>query len=427
MKTKIKISVKVLLFLLLTGFSFLHNAGAEVLSWSDCVQIACENNPDLISATAKIDEVRADKSITKSAILPQVSSSLAASKSKSGSREATESYSYSVSAKQLLFDGAKSYNSIKSANINIKEEEYNYLVKSSDVRLTLRTVFAGLLRAQDLVSLTESIAKRRKQNLKMIELRYDAGREHKGSLLTAEADLANAEFEVDQAVRNLSLAKTKMLKVLGAKASIDISVAGDFTVEHRLESKPEFAYLADTTPFLQALIMRKESARLNLNGTKSEFFPKVYLNGSTGSSGSEWTPDEDNWSFGLSVSFPIFEGGRRIAEVKKAKAKVTQAVESERSGRDSVIQTLEETWVSFQDALGTESVQAKYLVAAEERAKIANAQYSTGLISFDDWIIIEDSIVNSKKSYLNAQANVLIAEAAWLQAQGRTLGYEKVK
>jgi outer membrane protein TolC len=69
------------------------------------------------------------------------------------------------------------------------------------------------------------------------------------------------------------------------------------------------------------------------------------------------------------------------------------------------------------------SVQRKFLEAARERAKIASAQYSTGLTAFDDWIIIENNLVIAKKAHLNAQSNLLIAEAAWMQAKGDTLEY----
>ena len=160
---------------------------------------------------------------------------------------------------------------------------------------------------------------------------------------------------------------------------------------------------------------------------KADFFPKIYANATTGTTNSDWRPDEDTyaWSVGVSVSLPIFEGGKRIAKVSKAKAGLNKAQADERSGRDSIIFTLEETWTEFQNAADKVSVQRKYLEAAKERAKIANAQYSTGLTSFNDWIIIEDNLVNAKKSFLNAQANVLVNEANWIQAKGGTLDYEE--
>ena len=78
----------------------------------------------------------------------------------------------------------------------------------------------------------------------------------------------------------------------------------------------------------------------------------------------------------------------------------------------------------MQDAIDKVEVQQKFLQAAIERAKIAQAQYSAGLISFDNWTIIEDDIVSAKKSFLDTQADALVAEADWIQAKGGTLGYE---
>ena len=123
------------------------------------------------------------------------------------------------------------------------------------------------------------------------------------------------------------------------------------------------------------------------------------------------------------MSLPLFEGGSRIAKASKAKSQLQQAQAEERSGRDSVLLTLERTWKNFQDADDTVSVKQKFLKAAEERAKIAAAQYSQGLIGFDDWVIIEDNFVSAKKAYLDAQANLLIAEANWVQAKGGVLEY----
>jgi outer membrane protein TolC len=78
----------------------------------------------------------------------------------------------------------------------------------------------------------------------------------------------------------------------------------------------------------------------------------------------------------------------------------------------------------LQDAITNMSVQKKFLGAADERAKITRAQYSTGLATFNDWIIIEDNLVKAQKAYLNAQAEMLVAEAYWIQAIGGTLEYD---
>lgn len=420
---------KFVVFILAAAFFFdgaalRGNAQQDVMTWKDCLGEAQLNHPDLLSAREKLYQTKQDKGIARSTGLPQLTASASSKRAGSDTTDTTDTYSYSVTAKQLLFDGFKNAQSVKKAQENIHTEEYNYFVTSSNIRFTLRQIFAQLLRLQNFVELTEQIALRREDNLKLVQLRYDAGREHRGSLLTAEANLTNARFEVEQAKRDLVLYQTKMSKALGRRTSAPIKISGGFTVKEQDREAPDFERLVDKTPSLQALAAKKEAARYSLNAANADFFPEVYLSSSTGRSGSSWMPEDDQWSIGVTVSVALFEGGNRMSQVSQARSALRQAQEDQRSGRDNVVVTLEENWGDLQDALALVEVQKKFLEAGEERAKIANAQYSSGLITFDDWIIIEDNLVSARKSYLNAQTNALISEAQWVQAKGGTLDYE---
>ena len=395
----------------------------NVLTWQDCLNEAIGNNPELISAAEEIKQVKSDKGVAISTALPQISSQLSGKTAKSSAGNKQDTYSYTITGKQLLFDGFKTAADVKAAAKTLTAQEYNYLVTSSNIRLNLRVAFVALLRAQELTSLTEDIAERRKQNLELVQLRYDAGREHKGALLTARADLAQAEFEVIQAKRNLSLAQRELIKELGWEKKAPVEVKGAFVILQGGSITPDFESLADNTPLLKELIAKKEAKRFSYDSAKADFLPEIYLNTSFGRTHSHWPPQDEQWSAGLTLTLPVFEGGSRIARVSKAESQLKQASADERSGRDSVLVTLEETWKDFQDAIDIVSVKEKFLNAAQERAKIASAQYSQGLIAFDDWIIIEDNLVNAKKNYLDAQANLLVYEADWIQAKGGTLEY----
>ncbi|MFA5069472.1 MAG: TolC family protein, partial [Candidatus Omnitrophota bacterium] len=331
------------------------------LTWDECVRVAISNNPELISAHEQIKQVVADKDISLSLIMPQVSSDASAKRQKSNGMVATDTYSYGISGSQLVFDGFKTASELSGASKTIQAMRYNYTVVSSDVRLGLRSAFANLIRAQELTSITRDIAARRKQNLELVKLRYEGGREHKGALLTAEADMAQADFELSQAVRNLNLTQRELAKELGTTDNTDIEALGELCLDRDYTVKPDIDKLAEDTPFLRDLISRKEAARFNLNSKESDFFPKVYVNGAIGRTGNKWLPRKNEWSAGASVSLPLFEGGRRLAEVSKAKSRLEQAVSDERSGRDGVLITLERSWKDLQDAIADVSVQEKFL------------------------------------------------------------------
>ena len=136
-------------------------------------------------------------------------------------------------------------------------------------------------------------------------------------------------------------------------------------------------------------------------------------------------PDQSQVSGGVTVTIPIFEGGLRNAQVEKGQATVRQLEADELSARDGVLLTLEQDRAALHDALENTRVQEKSLKAAEERSEIAQAQYSIGTITYDNWSIIEDNLVSAKRAYINAQAAALLAEGDWVKAKGETLEYEE--
>ncbi len=122
---------------------------------------------------------------------------------------------------------------------------------------------------------------------------------------------------------------------------------------------------------------------------------------------------------------PLFEGGALVAKAIQTHAAADQAEANEKAGRDQIIQALIQSWKSLKDAYEFVGVQKKNLDAEAERAKIADVEYQTGLMNFNDWTVIQDSFIGSKTSYLNSQTNLLTTEAAWIQAKGGTLEDEK--
>lgn len=393
----------------------------ETLTWNDCVKESLASHPDLIAAKEVFNQTVQDKAIARSDFFPTINTELSGKRSKTSAKASQNTYSYSVTGKQLLFDGGKASNEVKAALENVEAAQYNYNVVSSNVRLSLSFAFIELLRAYELLRITEDIAARRKQNLELVRLRYDAGREHRGSLLTAEADVSDAELDILKAKRSIELSQGRLIKELGRSVFSPIQAAGTLETTFIDRDRPDLEVLVENNPFLNELVKRKEAARFGVGSSKAEFFPEVYLNGSLGKTNSSWPPHRDEWSLGATLTFPLFEGGSRFAEVKKAEAKLNQALADERSGRDGVMFTLEETWINFQDAIDEINVREKFLQATEERAKITQAQYSNGLASFDNWIIIEDDLVTDKKAYLNSLADALIQQAYWAQAKGETL------
>ncbi|MCX5667312.1 MAG: TolC family protein [Candidatus Omnitrophica bacterium] len=436
---------KILLIILSSSAILLSDVSAEeTLLWQNCVKEAKSSHPDLIAALEKIKQAKATKEITRSAYLTQLNfdasevTSKTATFSASGSSIGISSpatspknsnrsttYQFEASAEQLLFDGFKTSFDLSSNERSITASKYNYDVTSSNIRLRLRTAYVNLLSAQEYFLVAQDIEARRKQTLELVKLRYEGGREHKGSLMTSEANLIQAIYDVAQASRSIYLYQRQLTKELGRSKFSLMMATGELEVKDQARMLPNFENITETNPLLQQLVAQKEAAQFGLKAAYANFFPQVYANGSAGNTDKRWFPDKNEYSIGTSITFPVFDGGNRIATAQKAKGALGQSQADERSGRDSVIFTLASTWTQLQDAIDNVEVQRKALEAAQERAKISAAEYAIGLLLYDNWIIIEDNLVSAKKSYISAQNASLVNEANWIQAKGGTLDYDQ--
>jgi outer membrane protein TolC len=436
--------------------------GEEVLTWEECVAYALANNPDLRSSQELIRQTRANVGIARSGYLPQISASLGLdavrqdsesdlqrlklSKMRSTSQiqsaitndllngrttSRTDSVSYGVKGKQLVFDSMKTIYDIKSASSQMDEARYAHAVTSSRLRLNLRVAFVGLLKAQEQIQISKEIAERWKKNLDLVRMRYRAGREHRGSLLNAEANLASARQTLTQAERDLAVAQRSLLTQMGVSSLRPVRADGKLLNKKDEEKKPDFDAIAAAHPaVLQAKSLEK-SARYSENARIASFFPvisvtagadksKSYADGAT----SVNKLNSVNLSAGIEFTMPIFTGGSNYYNLDKARSQARKARADEISAREQVVLILEQYWSNWRNAIDRVEVQRKFLEAAVERARISEAEYSLGLVIFDNWIIIEDQLSQMKMSYLDALADQSITEAQWIQAKGETLSYD---
>ncbi len=404
----------IIIFIYLILYPAMPVYPGSVLTWTECVKIAEKNNPELIAAGENVNKAEAAVGIVRSPMLPQVNVNSSVSKSKAETDYGTvkqNNFSYGIQGSQMLFDGMKTFSDVDKSKEELAAVRYRYLTTSSNLRLSLRGAYISIIRAQENIVITKKIMERRKQNYDLVKLRYEAGREHRGSLLTAEADYAQSQFDMKSAERNLEISWERLFKSLGINKIPVSSAVPDFSISENTDMEPDFTAIAEKNPLLVEMTHLYEAAKYNVKSSKLDFFPKVYGFLNFGQSNSQWPPDKTAWSVGVQASLPLVEGGRGIYETKRAMSDENYYRAEVKNVRDTVLFTLRQKWIAFQTAAENVSINEKYLKAAEERSKIAEAQYGIGLLTFDSWIIIENTFVLAMNNYLSARINAL----AWAE------------
>jgi len=384
------------------------------LTWEEAVARAEEKSHDLISAQKDLESSEWSYRKAISAFLPQLSASAGMTETLNSTNSAdSKSYSYGVNATQYLFKGTEGIYGIQSAYANVEYKKAGLQAARASVLYDLRSAFIDLLYAQENIVLSEKILKQREQNSRLIQLRYESGKEDKGNLMTTQADEAQAKYDLSSAERDLKLARLKLSQLLLSDVA---EVEGSDGLEAPAE--PVFDELLETAPSYVTAKKQLEIAELSQKASISGFLPSLSLSGNIRKKGSEWPPDEDSKSWSFNLSYPFFPGGGNIADRAIAGADLDQAREEFDKGIKDLRYSLEESFESFRGALDSLEISRISLAAAEERSKITNVKYLNGLTGYDEWYRIENAYIQAQKQLLSSKRSALLSEAAWHKSYG---------
>ena len=391
----------------------------EMLTWEESVRQAAAVNPDLRAARDNLRAAEMDVRGAGSGFLPTLTGSAAKSDT-SGTTTTTTStpdYSTALTASQNLFAGFRDQASVAQARANRAVAEANLRTARARLSFDLKSAFAALRFADDALVLSADILQRREQNLRLVELRYESGRENKGSLYLSQATLSQARFESLQAEQALRVAQAQFARVLGRDNPQTLRLAGEVPITAP-PAQVDFVQAVQDTPDQQRALAQVEAAKAGVDIASSTFWPSLDLSGTASRSGDDWVPDDRRNSVSLSLTVPIFSGGRDYYGVRSAGARESAAEATRENLIRQLRAQLEQAYANYAQAVAKLGVDEDFLKAASARAEIARSKYSNGLMSFEDWDIIENDLINRQKAVLQSRRDRVTAEAAWEQALG---------
>ncbi len=396
-------------------------APVEEITWEAAVQEVASRNAELLAARASLTASEELVRAARSGFLPQISAGVTYTDvegSAISTTTSTSGYNASVSATQNLFAGFLDSAKVEQAEANREAADASYAIVRARVSLDLKVAFAGLLYAQESVALTARIAQRLAENVRLVELRFEGGRENKGSLLLTRANLAQARYEALQAEQALLAAQTQLARVLGRGAAGNLRVAAALSFTDPGVA-PDFERLLPAVPDYRLLVAQEKAAAAGVRLARSGFYPSVNVGGSLARDGADWFPEDDRRAVTASVTIPLFSGGRDYYGTRSSAATLAASGAGKDNAERLARLRLRQAYNAYVEAAEKLKVDAAFVEAAETRAAIARSKYNNGLMTFEDWDRIETDLIVRYKVALAGRRDRVSAEAAWEQAQGR--------
>jgi multidrug efflux system outer membrane protein len=393
------------------------------------IATALDHNRDLRLAMQRVEEARALYGIRRADQLPTIGVEADFARSRvpadlTGIGRAVTASQYQVgvgiASWELDFWGRVA---------NLREAALqNYLASDAAreaVRLTLieqvADSYLALRELDERLALAHETIASREQSYRIFTRRYRVGAISKLDLTQVETLWRQAlalGTELEQAraqqANALQLLVGTPIDVPPAAAKLD-----DDAVMRDLPAGLPSDLLANR-PDIVAAEYQLRAANANIGSARAEFFPRIALTGAFGTASTQlsglFSGPSRTWNFGPSVSLPIFDMGRRSANLEAVTAQREQAITSYERAIQSAFRDVADAlaareWLAEQVGTLQATVEAQ-----AERARLARLRYDHGASPFlevldaqRDLLLAQQQLVQTRRALLSSRVSLYAA------------------
>lgn len=414
------------LLLIFLGFS---SQAQELLTLEDAVKIALENNYDIKIAenNAKIDAT--NNNLANAGMLPALNANFVNNNSQIDTKQTqidgsereldnakNMNLTYGVSLDWTIFDGLSMF--ARKEQLNVLEQQGKaelqtaILTRISDVY----TTYFDLVQQQQVLASIDTAIVISNQRLTTAQNRFSIGKASKLEVLNAQVDL-NSDLSLQLRQKELiKISKIRLNELLVRDTQIDFTVAKEVSFQQNLDFNELKSTAEKQNPQLQAQILSKKVADLNLKQVKGNRYPTVRI-----TSGYNFTRSEASLGFitqssgqgfvyGVTATVPIFNGFLQNRNEKIAKYQVENAGLLLEQQKLSLTSQLSSLYASYQTNLELIKVEKKNLEIAKQNLDITLAKFKIGTITTIEFRTAQQNFVEASVRYSNAQYVTKLSE-----------------
>ena len=399
------------------------------------VSQAFQTSPTLDAALARVSQSRSQYAQSSASGLPSVDAGAGGQRAKTESSSGAFNESWLSTNASWEIDLFGAVRRGKEGALARSEAQQATL---ADVRVSLAAdvtdAYLSYRACQSYVALSEQDVVSRQATEKLTAASVKEGFTAPYQAIRSRASVAEAKTQLAATRAYCERQENLLTRLTGvARPALMTTLADKPTGLDRLPVPKHFSIAIPSEALTQRPDIRSAERRLaaesaDVGLAEANRYPRLTLNGalgySSGGSSGGGALSFGSWSFGPSLSLPIFDAGRRKAEVEIAKSKYEEALADFKAKTRSAIQEVE-------DAL------TRYAAAHEraENARQSASQYQSFFDSVDiryregasNLLELEDArraMLSAQQTLLSVQQERLQAWVALNRATGGAARYE---
>lgn len=314
-------------------------ASAAAIPWQEfftdtklqaLIQAGLQDNSDLRIATLRVREAEATLSSARLAYLPGVSLNPQGGISSYAGEKAAKTYSLALSADWEIDIAGRITAEKRGAYATLMQQKSYRQAVATQLVATIANSYYNLLTLDEQLSISRQSLRAWDEIIRTLEARKMAGEGHEASVAQAKASRLEVESSILSLSQQIHTLENSMCTLLGRTPQpiVRNDLASQVFPDHLALGIP--LELLDNRPDIRQAEYALQAAFYSTNAARTAFYPSLTLSGTAG-----WTNNSGaaivnpgNWLLNAigSLTQPLFNRGRNIANLKIAKARQEEAL-----------------------------------------------------------------------------------------------------
>ena len=283
-------------------------------------------------------------------------------------------------------------------------------------------------RQQQLAVLREAVSVSR-ERLRIVELQQELGSASDLEVRQARVDLNADSAQVLRQQTELVNAKSRLNRLLGRSgdASVRYAVTSSIAVDTSLgyDSLQETALRQ--SPALTQAREALQAAQAAKRETRADLFPSLDVTAGYGysqldaESGFLQESNSTDFSYGVSLTFDLFDGLNRWRRTQNAEIRTTNARLAVEDVRTRLTTELTSAYERYQNRLRLVRLEQRNLEAVQANVDVALEQFELGTITSVELREVQEQFIQAESRLLTAQFEAKQAEVELLRLSGQLL------
>lgn len=395
------------------------------------IATALENNRDLRIAALNVEAYEARYRIQRAAQLPTLAANGSGTRQQ-GSDDLSSTGQGTISSQYGANIGITSYELDLFGRIqSLKDQALeNYLAQVETQRSTQIALIASvanayltLLADQELLALSEATLVTEQESYGLTEHKYRLGAASEMALAQGRTALESAKVSLAQYQRQVKQDRNGLALLLGTGVPAQMTEPATLA-EVQLAAIPVGApsSLLQQRPDILAAEHSLKAANANIGAARAAFFPTISLTATAGTASNQLSGLFDGgtgtWTFMPQINLPIFDGGKRIADLDVAEVSTRQAVASYEKSIQTAFKEVADTLGAQADYQQQLQAQQALVEANQTYFKLAEVRYEKGVDSYLTRLDAQRSLFSAKQGLISTRLAQLSNQVALYKAVG---------